>query len=114
MDSEALQRLVLIFREDRKILHTSVKTSVDWLANKSPPWAAYCSFMSGHLITLDKQPDVCPVGVGKTWRRIFSKTVLKVTGPEATMSCQDDQLCARHKSVIGGAVHGVQAIWDEK
>ena len=32
--------------------------------------------------------------------------------PEATNACQDDQICARLKEVIDGAVHGVQASWD--
>ena len=44
----------------------------------------------------------------------FSKIVLTVTGPEATMVCQDDQLCAGLKAGINGAVHKVQDIWDEK
>ena len=30
------------------------------------------------------------------------------------MAYQDDQLCAVLKAGIDGAVHGVQAIWDEK
>ena len=84
-----------------------METFVDWLANGSPPWAAYCAFMSGRLIALDKQPGIWPVGVGETLRRIFAKIVLKVTGPETTMACQDDQLCAELKAGIYGVIHGV-------
>ena len=40
--------------------------------------------------------------------------MLKFTRPEATMAYQYDQMCAGIKSVIDGAVHGVQPIWDEK
>ena len=40
--------------------------------------------------------------------------MIKVTRPEATMACQDYNLCDRHKAVIDDAVHGVQAICDEK
>ena len=40
--------------------------------------------------------------------------MLNVTGPEDTMACQDDQMCAGLKAVTDGAFHGVQAIWDEK
>ena len=50
--------------------------------------------MPGHLIALDKQPGVQPVGIGEMWRRLFSNIVFMVTGPEATMVCQDNQLCA--------------------
>ena len=69
--------------------------------------------MSGRLIALDKQPSVRPVGVGETWRRLFAKIVHKVTGPEATMVCQYYQMCAGLKEVIDGAIHGIQALWDE-
>ena len=67
--------------------------------------------MSGHLIALEKQPGVRPVSVVETWRRIFSKIVLKVTVTEATISCRDDQLCVGIKAVIDGAIHGVRALW---
>ena len=109
---EALQGWILKFGEDSKILRTSVETFVDWLTNGSPPWTAYRVFMSGRLIALYKQPGVRLVGVGKTWRLLLSKIVLKVTGQEATMAYQYDQLCAGLKALIDGAVHVVQAIWD--
>ena len=92
MNLEYLQGWVLKLGEDIKILHTSMETSAKWLFNKSLTWVAYRTFMSGHLIALDKQPGVRPVGVGETWRRLFAKIVLKVTGSESTMAFQDDQL----------------------
>ena len=70
--------------------------------------------MSGRLIALEKQPGVCPDGFRESWIRLFAKILLKVTGPEATMACKDNQLCAGPKVGIDGAVHEVQAIWDEK
>ena len=69
--------------------------------------------MSGFLIALDKQPGVRLVGVERLWRRLFSKIVLKVTGPEATMAYQDDQLCAGIKAVIKGTIHWVKAFGDK-
>ena len=74
---------------------------------------AYRAFMSGRLIVIDKHPGVRPVGVGDTWRCIFTKPILKVTGPEDTMACQDDQMCAGIKAGIDGAIHGVKDLWDE-
>ena len=113
MDSETLLGWILKPGEDRKRICISVEHFFYWLANRIPTWAAYCKFMSGHLITLDKQTGVRQVGVGETWRRIFSEIMLNVTGPQASMECQDDQLCAILKVVINGMVHRVQAIWDE-
>ena len=42
--------------------------------------------------------------------RLFAKILINVTGPEATMGCQDAQLCARLKAGIDGAVYRVQNI----
>ena len=39
-DSEASQGWLLKFRECSKRLFSSVKTLIDWIANKIPPWAA--------------------------------------------------------------------------
>ena len=93
-------------------LRTSVKFFVDWLSNGSPPWAAYRAFMTVLLIALDKHPGVHLFGGGETWKRFFM-IVLKVTGPEATMACQNDPLCAGIKVVIDGPINGVQVLCDK-
>ena len=41
----------------------------------------------------------------------FAKILLKVMGPEETMTCQDDQMCSRLKARIDGVIPRVQAIW---
>ena len=69
--------------------------------------------MSGRLIALDKQPIVNLVGVGEKWQLPFAKILIKVTGMEATMACQNDQLCAGLKAVIDGATHMIQFLWDK-
>ena len=76
--------------------------------------ATYNVFMSGHLITLNKQPGVYLLGVGEMRRHLFAKCVLKVTGPEYTIVCQEDQIYSGLKAVIYGSVHEVKAIWDNK
>ena len=103
MDLQALQGWILKSGDNSTRLGTRVETFVDWLANGSPPWVTYCEFMFGRLIALDKQPGVCLVGVGETWKRLFSNTVLKVTVSEEKMECQDEQLPKRirdRKSVV--------------
>ena len=69
--------------------------------------------MSGRLISLDKHPGVHLFGVGEMWRHCFSKIAVKVKGTEATIACQDDQLCAGLKGRIDGTIHGVQDLWDK-
>ena len=108
-ESEGLKGWILKFREDSKRLYTIVETFVKWIANKIPPWAAYCAFMSCRIIALDKNLDVRLVRVRETWKHIFN-IVLKVTGKESTMACQDHHMCAVLKSGIYGTFHGFQAI----
>ena len=80
VDSEALHGWISKFGGNRKILRTCVENFVNWIANNSPPWAAYCAFMSGRLSLLEKQPGVFLVRVGVNWRLLFAKIVLKVPG----------------------------------
>ena len=70
--------------------------------------------MNGRLIALEKHPGVRTVGVLETWRRIFAKCVMRITGLESTSTCQDDNLCAGLTSGIYGTVLRVQTIWDTK
>ena len=39
----------------------------NWLANETPPWAAYRTMMASRLVALNKEPGVRPVGIGKTY-----------------------------------------------
>ena len=111
--SKHLLGWLLKIGEGSTILRTSVKNFVGWIANGSPPWAANREFMPDRLIALDEHPGVHPVGVGEMWRRLFVKIILKVTVLESTMAFQDDQLCAGTKAGIDGAIHEVQALWEE-
>ena len=86
---------------------------IDWLDNHNTPWATYCAFISVQIIALDKQPGVCPVGAGETWRRIFSTCVLRIMVSEATNAWKNDQICSGLKAVIDGDVHGAQSLWDD-
>ena len=61
---------------------------------------------------LDKQPGIFLFRVKETCRHLFAKCVLKFTGPKATNSYQDDQLCTILNAAIDGVVHKVQYIWD--
>ena len=67
--------------------------------------------MSGLIIAIYKQPGVRQKYVGKLWRRLFAKCVMKFTGPEDINACKDDNICAGIKAGIDGSVQGVQAIW---
>ena len=69
--------------------------------------------MRGLLIMLDKQPEIRPVGVGETWRRMMAKCLLKVAGPEAKAACGTTQLAEGLEAGIEGAIHAMRVLWEE-
>lgn len=80
----------------------------DWLANHSPPWAAYRAVMARRLVALDKQPGVRPVGIGEIWQRLLAKLVIADCGDQAKLACGAVQLCAGLEAGIEGALHSVR------
>ena len=112
VDSIALQSWLLRFGKESAKLREAIASFTRWMANESPPWAAYRAFMANRLIALDKCPGVRPVGVGEVWRRLFAKCVIKVAGGQAKDACGTSQLCAGLEAGIEGAVHAVNALWD--
>jgi hypothetical protein len=111
-DSHALQQWLLRFRTASRELHTALAELTEWLSNSFPPWAAYQALMAGHLVALDKCPGVRPLGIGETWWRTLTKTLLLAAGSKAKEACGIDQLCACLKADIRGGIHAMQNLWD--
>ena len=65
----------------------------EWLANKTPPWAAIRVTMACHLVYLDKAPGVLPVIIGEIIRRLLTKCFLLVTVTTATDTYSNPKLC---------------------
>jgi len=79
----------------------------EWLANDSPSWAAYRAMMAYHLIAIDKQPGVHPVGVGEVYQCLFTKAVIAHTSSEAALAYRSTNLCTGLPAGIKGAVHAL-------
>ena len=82
-DLVSLQHWLLRFGAASGALRQIVAEFRECLSNGRPPWAAYRAMMSVRLIALDKIPGIRLVGIGKTWRRLLAKCLLRVTGQEA-------------------------------
>ena len=59
-----LRNWIIYFWCSSEELRVLVSRLSDWVANSSPPWAAYCSLMACRLVALDKRPGICPVDIG--------------------------------------------------
>ena len=86
----------------------------DWMANSSPPWAAYCSLMAYCLVALDKCPEVRPIGIGETLCRAISKLLMRAAGDQAKTACRIIQLCTGIEAGIKGETHTVAQRWHER
>ena len=79
----------------------------DWMANSSPPWAAYCALMACRLVALDKSTGLRPMGIGETLRWDLSKLIMRTAGYQAKTVCVNLQLCAGLQAGIEGATHAI-------
>ena len=92
-DTYNLRLALLRFGRESTELRKAVAIFVNWLSNEFPPWAAYRALMSCCLVALDKMPGVCPLGIGETWRRLFAKVVVYISGNGVQKACGSEQLC---------------------
>jgi len=63
------------------------------------------------MLALDKTPGVHPLGVGKSWMRLWSDCSHTKTKVAATNACGNTQLCAGLRSGIKANLHANRAIW---
>ena len=78
-----------------------------WIANSSPPWAAYRALMACRLVALDKRPEVRPVRIGETLCRGLATLVMRAARDQAKTACGNLQLCTGLEADIEGATHAV-------
>ena len=64
------------------------------------------------LIALDKHPGVRPIGVGDTARRIISKAVLSIVGPDIQDASGCQQMCGGQIAGIEAAVHATRSAFE--
>jgi hypothetical protein len=113
VDSYTLKHWLLGFGKASRGLRSACAEIIEWMANSLPPWAAYRALRGGRLCALEKNPGVRPVGIGETFTRLFSKTILGLTLGEPKTACGADQLCSGLVAGIEGAIHAGQLMWDQ-
>jgi hypothetical protein len=86
---------------------------VDWLSNGLPPYAAYRAINTVRTVALNKTPGVQPLGIGKSWMRLWSDCSHTKTKVAATNVCGNTQLCAVLQSGIEANLHAIRAIWPQ-
>ena len=67
--------------------------------------------LSSCLITFDKNPGVCPIGLGETTRHLLGKAILYFIGPDALEVAGSTQLCAGQIYGCDAVVHAVRDLF---
>ena len=109
LGSEAIEMVdwLLRFGCTSEELRVVVARLSDWMANSSPPWAAYRALMSCRLVALDKSPGLRPVGIGETLLWSLAKLVMREARDHANTVCENLKLCAGLEAGVEGATHAV-------
>ena len=63
--------------------------------------------MACRLVALDKLPGVCPLGIGKTFRRAIAKPFMRAAGYQVKTTCGSLQLYSGLEAGIEGANHAM-------
>ena len=66
------------------------------------------------LILLDKNPGVCPVGVGEILRGIAGKVAIAATRNDVITSVRSLEVCTRHDAGVETLVHTMRLLYNEK
>ena len=70
-------------------------------------------FLACHLIALNKNPGVHPIGICETSRRIVAKAILSVTRQDIQQAAGSLQLCAGQVAGIDAAIHTMSHLFND-
>ena len=75
--------------------------------------ACLSPLLACHLVALDKNPHVGPIGICETSRRIISKAVLSVIHYDVPDAAGALQLCAGQATGVESAIHTVRQCYSD-
>ena len=87
----------------------SLAITAQRLCTKFVDPSAIAPFLACRLIALNKNPDVRPIGIGDTARRIIAKAILDIQKAASTLQLSGGQI-----SGIEAAVHAVNSLFKQE
>ena len=85
--------------------------AVEYLATSYVDPSGLAAYTARHLIPLNKNPGVRPIGVGEIPQRIVGKIVLRVARQDLQHAADSSQLCAGQIGGCEAAVHAMKQIF---
>ena len=72
------------------------------------------AYTACRLIAIDKNPGVCPIGIGEVLHRIIGKVILDIIRPDIFHVTGSIQLCTGQIAGAEAAVHTVSLLFDDE
>ena len=111
LDASAWKRMCTSFQVVSDDLCEALSTVSRRLCTEFVDPEGLSSFVICHLIALDKNPGVRPIGVGETVRHLIAKVVLSVIHDDIQAAAGPLQLCAGQLCGCEAAVHSMRKLW---
>lgn len=100
LDAHEWRRICTCHKGASRNLCASLATAAQRLCSLYVDPTAIKPLLASHLVTLDKQPGVCPIGIGDTAHCIIAKAVLTIVGSDVQEATGCRQMC-------GGQISGI-------
>ena len=101
------------FRGSSNLLFDAFASFARYLSSQCVDPKGVAAFFACHLISLNKNPGVQPIGVCKIICTVIGKAMLSVVGGDIQSVTRAIQLCAGQQGGREAAVHALQKIYDD-
>ena len=105
LDSNSWKQILTSFKSHSTNLCHTLPTLAKCLCTSLVDPSSLSSFVACHLIALDKDPGVRPVGIGETVHRIICKAIVKTIRDDIQSAAGPLQVCAGHISGCEAATY---------
>ena len=113
LDAIAWHRLCCSFKSASANLCTSLAAVGHRICTEAVHPDGLSAFVACHLIPLDKQPSVHPIGIGEVPWRIIAKAVLRLVDLDIQTACGALQVCAGYEGGCEAAVHAMRQLFQD-
>ena len=102
------------FQREGKDLRDQIALLANKLATEILDPSCLEAYTANHLIPLDKNPGVRPIGVGEILRRVVGKAIACEPKQDVKEAAGPIQVCAGHKAGAEAAIQAMQSIFLEE
>ena len=113
-DAKGWKRVCSSFHSTFDDLCTAIARATRRLCSSYIDPEGISALVACHLITLDKNPGIRPIGIGATLRRLMAKTILRIAQADIQCAVGSLQLCAGQEAACEAGIHAIRNIFNDE